>query len=169
MTLEPVRLKFSRIQVEELEVFSSLICSVAQELENQGQPLWDQEWLQPQALIEKYGLESMHLGWINGLPVAAFVLLETDPEFWPDILENESLFIHKVVVARAWKGHNLSSQVLDFAARQVLERGKKFLRLDTDATRPALCNLYERYGFTRVGRRLIKDFDYALYELEVRA
>jgi ribosomal protein S18 acetylase RimI-like enzyme len=72
-------------------------------------------------------------------------------------------------VARAWKGHNLSSQVLDFAARQVLERGKKFLRLDTDATRPALCNLYERYGFTRVGRRLIKDFDYALYELEVRA
>jgi predicted GNAT family N-acyltransferase len=120
-------------------------------------------------LLNTYGLESMHLGRINGLPIAAFVLLETDPQFWPDILEGESLFIHKVVVARAWKGQNLSSQVLDYACRQVLERDKKFLRLDTDATRPALCDLYENYGFARVGRRLIEDFDYALYELEVRA
>jgi GNAT superfamily N-acetyltransferase len=165
----PLTLHCQQIRPDQLETFSSLICGVAQELEDHGEKLWEMEWLQPQALLKTYGLESLHLGRINGLPVAAFVLLETDPEFWPDILENESLFIHKVVVARAWKGHNLSSQVLDFAARQVLERGKKFLRLDTDATRPALCNLYERYGFTRVGRRLIKDFDYALYELEVRA
>jgi GNAT superfamily N-acetyltransferase len=162
-------LEISRIRKDELEVFSGLICGVAQELEDQGQKLWDQEWLQPQALLDTYGLESMHLGWINGEPVATFVLLETDPDFWPDILEGESLFIHKVVVARAWKGQNLSLQILDYACQQVLERGKKFLRLDTDATRPALCNLYENYGFVRVGRRLTNDFDYALYELEVRA
>jgi GNAT superfamily N-acetyltransferase len=169
MILEPARLEFVRIQADELETFSGLICGVAQALENCGEKLWEMEWLQPQALLEKYGLESMHLGRINGEAVAAFVLLETDPDFWPDIPEGESLFIHKVVVARAWKGQNLSSQVLDFAAQQVLERGKKFLRLDTDATRPALCNLYEHYGFVQVGRRWIDDFDYALYELEVRA
>jgi GNAT superfamily N-acetyltransferase len=169
MILEPARLEFARIQAEELEVFSGLICGVAQELEDWGQKLWEMEWLQPQALLHTYGLESMHLGRINGEAVAAFVLLETDPDFWPDILEGESLFIHKVVVSRAWKGQNLSSQILDYVSQQVIERGKKFLRLDTDATRPALCNLYERYGFTRVGRRLINGFDYALYELEVRA
>jgi GNAT superfamily N-acetyltransferase len=169
MILEPARLEFARIQAGELETFSELICGVAQALEDRGEKLWEIEWLQPQALFNTYGLESMHLGRINGEAVATFVLLETDPEFWPDILENESLFIHKVVVARAWKGQNLSSQVLDYACQQVLERNKKFLRLDTDATRPALCNLYENYGFTRVGRRLIDDFDYALYELEVRA
>jgi GNAT superfamily N-acetyltransferase len=163
-----MRLEIARIQADELETFSGLICGVAQELEDQGQKLWDQEWLQSQALLDTYGLGSMHLGRISGEAVAAFVLLETDPVFWPDILEGESLFIHKVVVARAWKGHDLSARVLDFAAQQVLERGKKFLRLDTDATRPALCNLYERYGFTRVGQRLIKDFDCALYELQVR-
>jgi GNAT superfamily N-acetyltransferase len=162
-------LEISRIRKDELETFSSLICGVAQELEDRGEKLWEIEWLQPQALLHTYGLESMHLGWINGEAIAAFVLLETDPEFWPDILEGESLFIHKVVVARAWKGQNLSSQILDYAPRQVIERGKKFLRLDTDATRPALCNLYENYGFVQVGRRLINDFDYALYELEVRA
>jgi GNAT superfamily N-acetyltransferase len=169
MILEPARLEFLRIQASELETFSGLICGVAQELENHGQKLWDQEWLQPQALLEKYGLESMHLGRINGEPVAAFVLLETDPDFWPNVKMGESLFIHKLVVARAWKGHNFSQQTLDFAVAQVLERGKKYLRLDTDATRPALCDLYEKYGFTQVGRRLIKDFDCALYELEIRA
>jgi GNAT superfamily N-acetyltransferase len=165
----PLTLHCQRIRPDQLETFSSLICDVAQALEDRGEKLWEMEWLQPQALLKTYGLESMHLGRINAEAVAAFVLLETDPDFWPDILEGESLFIHKVVVARAWKGHNLSARVLDFAAQQVLERGKKFLRLDTDATRPALCNLYENYGFVRVGRRLIKDFDYALYELEVRA
>ena len=168
MIPEPARLEFARIQSDELETFSGLICDVAQALEDRGQKLWDQEWLQPQALLEKYGLESMHLGRIDGEVVAAFVLLETDPDFWPNVTVGESLFIHKLVVARAWKGQNLSARALDFAVSQVLERGKKFLRLDTDATRPALCNLYEQYGFTRVGRRLANDFDYALYELEVR-
>jgi GNAT superfamily N-acetyltransferase len=162
-------LEISRIRKDELEVFSGLICGVAQELEDQGQKLWDQEWLQPQALLDTYGLESMHLGRINGEAVATFVLLETDPDFWPDILEGESIFIHKVVVARDWKGQNLSSQILDFAAQQVRERGKKFLRLDTDATRPALCNLYEKYGFTRVGEGEFGRFQMALYELEVQA
>jgi GNAT superfamily N-acetyltransferase len=169
MILEPARLEFVRIQVSELETFSSLICDVAQEFENRGQKLWDQAWLQPQVLLEKYGLESMHLGRIHSEPVAAFVLLETDPEFWPNVTENESLFIHKVAVARAWKGHGLSSQILDYARQQVLERGKKYLRLDTDATRPALCKLYEHYGFVQVGRCQFGGFEMALYELEVRA
>ena len=109
----------------------------------------------------------MHLGRIDGEPVAAFVLLETDPDFWPNVPLGESLFIHKLVVAWAWKGQNLSARALDFAVKQVLERGKKFLRLDTDATRPALCNLYENYGFTRVGRGQFGRFEMVLYELEV--
>lgn len=166
---EFIRLEFTRIQANELKIFSDLLCAVAQALENQGQGLWDQESLKPQVLLTRYGLESMHLGRIHGQAVAGCVLIESDPFFWPDVFEGESLFIHKVAVARAWKGQNISSQVLDFASQQVLERGKKFLRLDTDATRPALCNLYENYGFTQVGRRLTDDFDYALYELEVDA
>ena len=162
-------LEISKIHASELETFSGLLQGVAQELELHGQKLWDQDWLQPQALLDAYGLESMHLGRINDQPVAAFVLLEADPAFWPNVMIGESLFIHKVVVARAWKGHGLSSQILDYASQQVLERDKKFLRLDTDATRPALCKLYENYGFTRVGRKQTPHFDYALYELKIQA
>ena len=162
-------LEFARIQANELEAFSNLICAVAQEFENRGQKMWDQEWLQPQALLDAYGLESMHLGRINAEVVAGFVLLETDPDFWPDVTMGESLFIHKVTVARAWKGKNLSLQVLDFAVTQVLRRDKKFLRLDTGITRPVLCKLYEHYGFVQVGRCQFGGFDMALYELEVRA
>jgi GNAT superfamily N-acetyltransferase len=159
-------LECARIQADELETFVGLIQAVNHDLEQQ---LWEPDQLTPERLLQDYGLESMHLGRINAEAAAGFVLLETDPDFWPDVMIGESLFIHKVAVARAWKGQNLSSQILDYACQQVLERGKKFLRLDTDATRPALCNLYENYGFVQVGRRLIKDFDYALYELEVRA
>jgi GNAT superfamily N-acetyltransferase len=152
-------LEISRIQTNELEVFVNLIRTVNHDIE---QPLWEADQLTPERLLRDYGLGSMHLGSINGEPVATFVLIESDSSFWPNVPEGESLFIHKVVVARAWKGQNLSSQVLDYAVGQVLERGKKFLRLDTDATRPALCGIY-------VGRRLTDAFDYALYELEVRA
>jgi GNAT superfamily N-acetyltransferase len=158
-------LECSQIQADELEVFVKLIQAVNDDLEQQ---LWKPDQLTPARLLQDYGLESMYLGRINGQAIASFVLLENDPDFWPNVIENESLFIHKVVVARAWKGQNRSQQILDFAAQQVLARGKKFLRLDTDATRPALCNLYEKYGFTRVGEGKFGRFQMALYELEVR-
>ena len=157
-------LEISRIQTNELEVFVHLIRTVNHDLERQ---LWQPDQLTPERLLRDYGLESLYLARQDGIPVATFVLIESDPRFWPDTPEGESIFMHKIAVARACKGQHLSSQILDFAAQQVLERGKKFLRLDTDITRPALCNLYERYGFVRVGQRMIGTLECALYELEV--
>jgi GNAT superfamily N-acetyltransferase len=165
----PLTLHCQQIRPDQLETFSSLICGVARDLEQRGQKLWEPDQLTPERLLQDYGLESMHLGRINSEAVASFVLLENDPKIWPNIPEGESIFIHKVAVARAWKGHNFSQQILDFAVAQVLERDKKFLRLDTDITRPVLCKLYENYGFVQVGRCQFGGFDMALYELEIRA
>lgn len=161
-----MKLEISRIQTNELEVFVHLIRTVNHDL---GQPLWEADQLTPERLLQDYGPESLYLARLKRIPVATFVLIESDPRFWPDTPEGESIFIHKIAVARACKGQRLSSQILDFAVQQVLERGKKFLRLDTDITRPALCNLYERYGFVRVGQRRVGTFECALYELEVGA
>ena len=163
----PPTLHCQHITPEQHEVFSAVIQAVAQELEDLGDRLWDQSHLSSEWLAGHYGLESLYLAWVNAEPVATFVLIEDDPLFWPEVTKGESLFIHKVAVARAWKGHDLSRQILDFAVGEVQARGKRFLRLDTDATRPALCKLYERYGFCWTERRLLDGFDCALYELEV--
>jgi GNAT superfamily N-acetyltransferase len=165
----PLTLHCQQIRPDQLETFSGVIRAVAQAFENEGRKLWDQTQLLPERLLNDYGLESMYIGWNGNNAVATFVLLEQDPLFFPDVPAGESLFLHKVAVARAWKGHGLSTQILDFVMQQARAQGKRFVRLDTDATRPVLCELYERYGFTRVGRRMIGRFDTALYELEVGA
>jgi GNAT superfamily N-acetyltransferase len=162
---QTMQLEFFPIQASELEVFAKIIQAVNHDLE---QPLWAPDQLEPERLLRDYGLCSMYLARFQAEAVATFVIIESDPRFWPDTPEGESLFIHKIAVTRAWKGHRLSSQILDFAVNQGLERGKKYLRLDTDISRPVLCQLYETYGFDRVGQRTIGTFECALYELEVR-
>ena len=160
-------LVFQAIRPDQLEVFVNLIQAVAQDFNEPDRMMWNPKRLTPEALVGAYGLEALHLGWVQSEPVATFALIEHDPRFWPDVPAGESLFIHKVAVARAWKGFGLSTQILDFAVREARRRGKRFLRLDTDANRPALCALYERYGFGYVGRVMADDFDAALYELAV--
>jgi hypothetical protein len=41
------------------------------------------------------------------------------------------------------------------------------LRLDTGWSRAPLCMLYESLGFRRVGRRILGQREFALYELEI--
>ena len=151
----------------ELEAFSRLIASVAGALAAQGQGLWQPEQLTASRLERDYGHDNLFFGLIGAEPVATFVLIEHDPSFWPDVPPGESLFLHKVAVARAWKGHGFAGQILDFSLLEARARGKAFLRLDTDSSRPVLCRLYEDYGFRRVGRKVTATMEYALYELAV--
>ena len=100
--------------------------------------------------------------------MATFVLVEDDPLFWKDIRPNESVFIHKIAVDRRFARQGFGVQILDFAKGLALERGKYFLRLDTDVHRVPVRALYERYGFHWAGELRVHDFDCVLYEIAMR-
>jgi GNAT superfamily N-acetyltransferase len=163
-----VKLEFSRIQPNDLEVFSNVIQGVSRWWKAHGKPMWPLETLTPEVLSKAYPTGEFWLGLVAGEAVATFVLVEDDPLFWQGIPPNESLFIHKIAVDRRFAGQGFGVQILDFAKGQALERGKHFLRLDTDVHRAPVRALYERYGFNWAGELRVRDFDCVLYEIAVQ-
>ena len=97
-----------------------------------------------------------------GKPVIAALLQDRDPDIWPD--DGTALIVHKLAVRRAYAGRGLANRMLDFAAEHARAQGRKWLRLDTDATRPKLRSFYERAGFTHVGYKTLGHLHLALYE-----
>jgi GNAT superfamily N-acetyltransferase len=69
-----------------------------------------------------------------------------------------------IAVGDRFVGRGLAAQFLDWAADLAARRGKRFLRLDTDALRPKVCEFYRRQGFHRVGTKDTVGLTYALFE-----
>ena len=149
----------------ELPVFSGVLQGVARELAARGVGLWAPEKLTPGELLRAYRIDELRLGWLDEQPVATMVLQGRDRLFWPELTGDDTLFVHKVAVDRAFAGRGLAATLLNAARDEALARGKLFLRLDTAADRPKLRALYEGYGFSPVDERVVGRFTVARYEL----
>ena len=68
--------------------------------------------------------------------------------FWPDITQHDSGFIHRLAVRRGFAGGEVSSTLLLWAIGRTLELGRRYLRLDCEASRSRLREFYERMGFS---------------------
>jgi GNAT superfamily N-acetyltransferase len=90
-----------------------------------------------------------------------------DPFFWPDLPEGQSAFVHRLVVDRTWKGQGVSQALLAWAAARTRELGRDALRLDCDASRTKLRQLYESCGFTLHSYRHVGPYYVSRYELRV--
>lgn len=150
-----------------LSTFSHLLTEAARWLEREGKPLWNPLELNPEALLERYKLDELFLASLEGETVGTAVLMESDPLFWPDALEGDSLYLHKLCTARAQAGRGLGRMLLDAARAEARARNKPFLRLDTSSKHLPLCDLYEGYGFEKVGQRQVGPYLVNLYQLEV--
>ena len=81
-----------------------------------------------------------------------------DPEFWPDVPPGESAFVHRLAVRRSFAGGEVSSALLNWALERARTLGKKYLRLDCEASRSRLRALYERFGFVHHSDRQVGTF-----------
>jgi GNAT superfamily N-acetyltransferase len=119
-------------------------------LEGRGEPLWKAEEFALERLAPCVTAGELFLARADGEVAGTFLLQEADPLFWPDDPPGTALYLHKLAVARAFAGRGVSRAILDWAAVEAARRGRAFLRLDCDGTRPALCAFYAAAGFTHV-------------------
>jgi ribosomal protein S18 acetylase RimI-like enzyme len=74
-----------------------------------------------------------------------------DPEFWtPDDDPADAFYVHRMAVARTASGQEVGSALLDWAGRQSVDAGKKWLRLDAWANNTALQDYYRQRSFQSV-------------------
>jgi GNAT superfamily N-acetyltransferase len=103
----------------------------------------------------------------NGNPAGVVRFQLDDRLFWPDLTQDDSAFIHRLVVGRRYKGQGVSTALMEWAVSRARTMGKSYLRLDTDASRPKLRQLYERFGFEfhsfrQVGAYYVARYQYPL-------
>ena len=97
-----------------------------------------------------------HLASDNGVACATLRLLWSDP-LWTGIgTQRPAVYVHGLVIDRAYAGQGLGARLLDWATEQGRQAGAEVLRLDCVEINPALRSYYARIGFREVGRR---DFD----------
>jgi len=156
------------IEHDEIEIFLSFLIEIAEWLNKNNKAMWDIDKLKKEVFLKNNSDSKCYLGFINDEPVSSIMLKDSDIFIWPNIVDNETLFIGKLAVARAYAGKGLSTEMLDFAREEAIKRNKKFLRLDCYADREYLRYFYESYGFKLVKiREMEPDLYAALYELEL--
>ena len=160
-------LEIRGIQESQIADFSFVLRDVVGWLDSIGQGMWTEDHVSSIGLLSRYRVDEIYVGYISGRPICGAVIQEEDSFFWPDVLPDESLFIHKLGVVREYKRKGISSLFIEWVIERARELKKKYVRLDCAGNRPKLCAFYERQGFHKVDRRMIGSFDTAFFEHKV--
>jgi len=103
----------------------------------------------------------------GGQVVGAIRFQLEDRLFWPDIDGSDSAFVHRLAVRRANAGQGISTALLQWSADRARSLGKRYLRLDCDADRARLRELYEGFGFRLHSYRQVGAYYVSRYELQI--
>lgn len=134
-----------------------------------GVVMWEQNELAPDRVADEVGRGMFFLAEANGEAAGVLCFQLEDPLFWPDLAQpEESAFVHRLGVRRRFAAQGVSTALLRWAADHTKEVGRKYLRLDCDASRPGLRAMYERFGFSLHSYRQVGPYYVARYEYELR-
>ena len=157
----------SAVTASTVHTAADIMKEAAQWLIERDMPLWPLSELEPEKIINQYELNHIFVGWIKDQAIASLCLVEEDPIFWPQVPQEQSLFVHKLSVRRSWAGLGFAHAMLNWVIGQAFQRGKRYVRLDCPACRHRLCEYYQRIGFTHVATRDVGLFDMAYFEIDL--
>ena len=87
----------------------------------------------------------------GGRAVGTLRLVLRDPIVWPDVADDDGVYVYNLAIARDWAGRGLGPSLLDWAAVHAMQLGRSFVRLDCMTGNEFLRRYYERAGFTDRG------------------
>jgi GNAT superfamily N-acetyltransferase len=152
---------------QDLETVSSILLEAAQWLDDTGKHMWRDGEIVPERIAANLADGIFFLAECDGEPAGTVKFQLEDPQFWPDIPQHDSAFIHRLAVRRKFAGGTVSSALLRWAVERTRSLGRRYLRLDCEATRPRLRAVYERFGFTHHSNKQIGPYFDARYEYDV--
>lgn len=147
------------------ESVSSILLEAAGWLAEREIPMWRSDELLPEQIAIDVAEGKFFLARYGGEAAGTIRFELQDTIFWPDTPEGEAAFVHRLAVRRAFAGGRLSALLLQWAAERAKGLGRRFLRLDCDASRPRLRAIYERFGFRHHSDLQVGPFFVSRYEL----
>jgi GNAT superfamily N-acetyltransferase len=128
-------------------IVQEMLEEAAQWVDALGVVMWEEGELAPDRVDSEIAAGQFFIAEVDGDAAGALRFQLEDRLFWPDLVQDDSAFIHRLVVRRRHKGLGVSTALMQWAASRARKLGKRYLRLDCDANRPKLRTLYEGFGF----------------------
>jgi GNAT superfamily N-acetyltransferase len=148
----------------DVNAVEELLIEAARWVDALGEVMWEEGELAAGRVAAEVEEGQFFLAVVDGEPGGAIKFQLEDRLFWPDLTQSESAFVHRLVVGRRYKGLGVSTALLQWAVDRATSMGKRYLRLDCDASRPKLRALYERFGFRVHSFRQVGAYYVARYE-----
>lgn len=143
---------------------AEILCEAAWWLEQRGMRMWRDDELVASRLAADVAGGLFFIAECELQPAGVVKFQLEDAEFWPDLPPGESAFVHRLAVRRSFAGGEVSAALLNWALERARALGKKYLRLDCEASRPKLRALYERFGFMHHSDRQVGPYFVSRYE-----
>ncbi len=162
-----MRLSIRQATPQDIDAVAEILGEVARWLEEQGMAMWHQDELQPNRIVADVDSAQFFLAECDGVPAATIRFQLEDRLFWPDVPQNDSAFIHRLAVRRRFSGGEVSSALILWAIARTHALGRRYLRLDCEASRTRLRAIYERLGFRFHSNKQVGPYFVARYEYDV--
>jgi GNAT superfamily N-acetyltransferase len=151
-------------QPPDAAVVEALLVEAAQWVDAMGEVMWEAGELLSAHIAAEVTAGQFYLAIADGETAGAIRFQLDDTLFWPDLpADHTSAFVHRLVVARRYKGQGISKALLQWAVDHARALGRSHLRLDCDKSRPKLMALYEGLGFQFHSFRQVGPYSVARY------
>jgi GNAT superfamily N-acetyltransferase len=149
---------------QDTEKVAEILCEAAQWLARSGMAMWRDDELVPSRIAADVSGGLFFIADCDSEAAGVVKFQLEDGEFWPDVPQSESAFVHRLAVRRRFAGGEISSALLSWAAERARSLHRSYLRLDCDASRPKLRAVYERFGFIHHSDRQVGPYFVSRYE-----
>jgi GNAT superfamily N-acetyltransferase len=157
-----------RATASDARVVAEVLHEAAAHADSLGNVLWQLDELTPARLADEIARGMFFVAWSvtgAGDESAGVVRFQLDDdEFWPDDPGANAAYIHRLGVRAKYRGGGVAQRLMSWAVDEGRRLGREVLRLDTDADRPRLRAVYERFGFRLHSYRQVGPYYVARYE-----
>ncbi|MEH2263405.1 GNAT family N-acetyltransferase [Nostoc sp.] len=153
--------------IQDTVIVSNVLLEAALWLQERGIPLWDDSEVSLESISKDVANGLFFIAECAGEPAGTIKFQLEDLLFWPDISQEESAFVHRLAIRRQYSGGKVSSALLAWAVERAQIFGKRYLRLDCEASRPRLKAVYENFGFRHHSDRQVGPYFVSRYEYEI--
>jgi len=166
MEMETEQVVMAQAQPTDIDAVLGLLEDAACWLVSRGIDQWRPGSFDRHDFAARIERGEVYLALSGDQPAGMLTLQPSDPLFWPDA-PDAALYLHKLVVHRAYAGQGLGHRLLQWAERTTAAAGKTYLRLDCMAESAAMRAYYEGAGFSYRGDLSSRNWSASLYEKRV--
>lgn len=160
--------------IQDMDQAIGVMRSAAQWMKESGKnpsKWWRLETLNREFLLRYAKQKEFYVGTINNVPVVAAVLMiienNKDWRLVDKDIPTKALYIHWLCVDHRFRGWGYPRHMIEFAQDLAKKNSVFLLRLDANADKKKLQNIYENLGFRLVGTKQEDSRKSAYYQMSI--